>query len=327
MNKIKPVLNLMLGTACNKKCAYCMQPRHGSNGKIDINLFINKLLSYIMAHHPNGLQTIEYWGGEPLLYLEYIKAIQNAIVDANICLNRNPRIVTNGTLISSEFIDFCNQHNILVNLSWHDGSLSNAQLLKFFQINRVYITSVITHTHLNLEQDYAAWLRLKELSDQCIPWQVYPVHCTDHCLESEYLTKDDVDSYFSYLKTKLSSTDFFYKYILNHLYNTYVNHKAICIEPKCYGQRTLSIDLHGNRYFCHHIMESSNISYNIFDKHIPIAKINLTDKYFSTSTCQSCPHLAHCLGNCYLSNQHDVECYWVKKAYNFCIENKDAIRN
>ena len=325
MNKIKPVLNLMLGTACNKKCSYCMQPRHGSNGKIDINLFIDKLLSYLKAHHPNGLQTIEYWGGEPLLYFEYIKAIQEAIVQAGIHLNRVPRIVTNGTLISSDFIEFCNKHSILVNLSWHDGSLTNEQLLCFFQIKHIYVTSVITHHHLDLEQDYAAWLKLKELSDQCIPWQVYPVHCTDHCAKEEYLTKEDVDCYFTYLQSKLNSTDFFYKYILQHLYNTYVQHKAVCIEPKCYGQRSLSIDLHGNRYFCHHIFEPNNVSYNIFEKH-PICRVNPTDKYFSTKQCQSCQHLSFCLGSCYLSNRHEVECYWVKKAYQFCIENKDAIR-
>lgn len=321
--KIKPVLNLMLGTACNKHCSYCMQPRHGSNGKVDINQFIDKLFAYMKAHHPNGFYTIEYWGGEPLLYFDYIEAVQEAFCQY---LDRAPRIVTNGTLIDQKFIDFCNKHRILVNLSWHDGSISDEQLIKFLQIEHAYITSVITHQHLDLEKDYTAWNRVVNLG-RYLSWQVYPVHCTDHCIEDAYLTKEDVDQYFAYLKTKLDSTDIFFKYILKHLYNTYVQHRVAAIEPKCYGSRNLSIDLHGNRYYCHHVMESSNIAYNIFDKIPIVSNINPVSKYFSTKECQSCELLHLCLGSCYLSKRHDVECYWVKKAHQFCIEHKDAIQN
>lgn len=326
---IKPVLNLMLGTACNKHCSYCMQPRHGSNGKIDIDQFIEKLISYLKVHCPNGLYTIEYWGGEPLLYFDYIKSIQEALVSNSIYIERKPRIVTNGTLIHQDFIDFCNQYDILVNLSWHDGSITDEQLIKFLQINNIYVTSVITHQHLTLESDYTGWSRIADLG-RIVKWQVYPVHCTDHCSKDSYLTIEDINCYFKYLaRSILPNKDLstFNKYILNHLYVTYIKHKAITVEPKCYGARNLSIDLHGNRYYCHHVMEASNIAYNIFDA-IPI--INANDsvaKYFSSKECQSCELLPTCLGSCYLSNRHQEECYWVKRAYRFCKEFEDEIQN
>ena len=93
---MKPIINLMLGTACNRNCSYCMQPRQGSNGKVDIDSFLDKLIPYLKAHYPNGLQTIEYWGGEPLLYFEYIKKIQAAFkqmeIQKNAYLQNLPRL-------------------------------------------------------------------------------------------------------------------------------------------------------------------------------------------------------------------------------------------
>lgn len=326
---IEPALNLMLGTACNKRCSYCMQPRHGSNGKVDVDEFLAKFFIYTKAHHPSGYKYVEYWGGEPLLYFEYIKTIQAFLKEHNFFANGcRSRIITNGTLINDEFVQFCNDNEILVNLSWHDGMLSDDQLVKFLQIKRIYITSVITHSHISLERDHAAWSRVRDLG-RVVKWQVYPVHCTDNCSVNEYLTKDDVDAYFSKLAQHVNANDAFYKYILKHLYSTYVSYKAAAIEPKCYGNRALSIDLHGNRYHCHHIMQKENIAYNIFGNNkANLAKSSIEyDKFFKTSKCQSCPHLDYCLGGCYLSNKHEVECYWVHSAYNFCIKYKDAIQN
>lgn len=324
---IEPALNLMLGTACNKHCSYCMQPKHGSNGKVDINEFLAKFFIYTKAHHPNGYKYVEYWGGEPLLYFDAIKSIHLFLKEHKLFANNSrARIITNGSLISDEFVQFCNDNDILVNLSWHDGMLSDDQLIKFLQINRIYVTSVITHTHLSLDSDYAAWTRLCSLG-RVIKWQVYPVHCTDNCAESEYLTKKDVDTYFRHLSTLLSSNEAFYKYILKHLYSTYVEHKAILVEPKCYGNRSLSVDLHGNRYHCHHIMQKENIAYNIFNSSCESTSAIRFDKFFNTDRCQQCNHLSSCLGGCYLSNRHDVECYWVHSAYNFCVEHKDVIQS
>ena len=284
---IKPIINLMLGTACNRSCEYCMQPRQGSNGKVDIQEFLNKLIPYIKAHYPNGLKTIEYWGGEPLLYFDYIKEIQFALSFNDITLERRPRIITNGTLTSQEFVDF------------------------------FYISNVISHQHLDLEEDRLAWERIGDSLGRYVSWQLYPVHCTDHCHSSFYLTKEDVDFFFSNLKEKLKTNSFFYKYILKHFYYYYYAKTIDILEPKCYGQRKISIDLYGNRYYCHHIMLPSNIAYNIFSKSIPIIQEMSYDKYFITKECQACPCLQQCLGSCYLSNCHSIECYWFKSAHQF----------
>lgn len=326
---VKPVINLLLGTACNKHCSYCMQPRHGSNGKIDINFFIKEFISYIKAHYPNGIKTIEYWGGEPLLYLDYIKAIQYAITKYDISIDRSPRIITNGTLVNDDFASFCNKSDILVNLSWHDGLISDSNLKSLLKIRKVYISSVITHQHVDLVEDEAVWNRIIKLG-RCISWQVYPVHCTSHCSDACYLNMSDIDLFFNLLDSNLQkNTSLFYKYILKHLYGYYVNKSTDVIEPKCYGKRKLSIDLLGNRYFCHHIMEPSNISYNIFENSISdkrILPIQSYDRWFNTQECQSCPILEQCLGGCYLSNRHSIECYWFKKAYTFC-KDKYEVQN
>ena len=68
-------------------------------------------------------------------------------------------------------------------------------------------------------------------------------------------------------------------------------------------------------------MIPSNIAYNIFSNSIPIIKDNSYSKYFTSKECQSCKNLEQCLGSCYLSNKHEIECYWFKSAYKFCKEN------
>ena len=316
----------MLGTACNRNCSYCMQPRQGSNGKVDIDSFLEKLIPYLKAHYPNGLQTVEYWGGEPLLYLEYIKKIQSALLKNKIALERSPRIITNGTLVAKGFVDFFNNQNILVNLSWHDGSISDDKLILLLQIKNFYISNVITHQHLDLEEDRLAWERIGNELGRYVSWQLYPVHCTDHCSKESYFTKEDIDWFFANFKEKLSTNSLFYKYILKHFYYYYVKKSLGFLEPKCYGKRKISIDLYGNRYYCHHVMIPENIAYNIFSKQIPILNKKPYDFYFSSKECQACINLEQCLGGCYLSNCHDVECYWFKSAYQFCKENY-AVQN
>ena len=64
-----------------------MQPRHGSNGKVDVDEFLAKFFVYTKAHHPSGYKYVEYWGGEPLLYFEYIKAIQAFLKEHNFFAN------------------------------------------------------------------------------------------------------------------------------------------------------------------------------------------------------------------------------------------------
>lgn len=321
---MKPIINLMLGTACNRNCSYCMQPRQGSNGKVDIDSFLDKLIPYLKAHYPNGLQTIEYWGGEPLLYFEYIKKIQAALQQEKIYIDRRPRIITNGTLATQDFVDFCNDQDLLVNLSWHDGSIEKDKLILLLQIKHFYISNVITHQHLDLEEDRQAWEYIGNTLGRYVSWQLYPVHCTDHCSRDAYFTEEDIDWFFTNLKEKLKTDDLFYKYILKHFYYYYVYKKIDILEPKCYGQRKLSLDLYGNRYYCHHIMIPENIAYNIFSKSIPIVNEKPYDRWFKTKECQDCPNLQQCLGSCYLSNAHNIECYWFKSAYKFCKENYEV---
>ena len=97
---------------CNLKCSYCYE-RHLNTEYGNITEDIKqKIADYINGN--NNAHTVYLFGGEPLLYkdivrfyCENVKAVQFVIT-------------TNGTLLDEEFIKWCIERNVIINMS-HDG--------------------------------------------------------------------------------------------------------------------------------------------------------------------------------------------------------------
>ena len=71
------VIKILLGDACNFRCAYCRQKIHNRKEKINydvLNNFIHLLLKYLDL---SNLKKVEFWGGEPLLYWDEIQYLKN----------------------------------------------------------------------------------------------------------------------------------------------------------------------------------------------------------------------------------------------------------
>lgn len=99
------VLNLKLGGDCNLACPHC----HCSPSRFEYN---PKIIKWINSR---SYQRIVFGGGEPLLYFDTIKRIVNDLEK-----EYQFKIVTNGTLLDTEKVDWLNQHNFLVIISF-DG--------------------------------------------------------------------------------------------------------------------------------------------------------------------------------------------------------------
>ena len=109
-------ISISLGLKCNLSCNYCLQdkiPKEKTN-----YLEIDKMLRNIEQKDFNTLShtMIEFWGGEPLLYLDEIKYIVENLKVKPLVFS----IVTNGTLINVDFIKYCIEKNIILCLS-HDA--------------------------------------------------------------------------------------------------------------------------------------------------------------------------------------------------------------
>ncbi len=105
---------VILGNDCNLQCVYCCQrqikerqiPRHISP----------KFWEYFHSIPPKT--PVVFFGGEPLLYFGAIKEIVSHRSDLKYA------VITNGKLLDKEKVDWFNEYDIPVTVSW-DGSCSS----------------------------------------------------------------------------------------------------------------------------------------------------------------------------------------------------------
>jgi uncharacterized protein len=119
-------LTLVVTSNCNLKCKYCFADYvHKSSHKtMSANTFKNAI-DFILRNYPKGCSNITIFGGEPLLAFNVIKEgieYYDKKCDELSLIKGKISIVTNGTIINHEIIDFLNSYdNISVTFSL-DGS-------------------------------------------------------------------------------------------------------------------------------------------------------------------------------------------------------------
>lgn len=115
-------LKIQLGLKCNYSCAYCSQASNRINDtskyptEVDVDKFFDTIDEQNILLWDKG--RIELWGGEPLVYYKVLKylipKLRNRWKKAFIS------IVTNGSLLDKEKIDFFLKYNVHITIS-HDG--------------------------------------------------------------------------------------------------------------------------------------------------------------------------------------------------------------
>jgi len=111
-------LKIQLGLRCNYSCSYCSQSNEIELATVtrtaDADAFLESLDGWLTGKPDE----IEFWGGEPFLYLAKLKRLVPALRE------RFPEarflIISNGSLIDGEIIEFIERHDIMVAVS-HDG--------------------------------------------------------------------------------------------------------------------------------------------------------------------------------------------------------------
>jgi uncharacterized protein len=112
------ILKIQLGLSCNYACSYCSQAFQIADATAsrlaDVEHFLIQLDGWIT----DAPEKIELWGGEPFLYWAKIKRLVPALA------GRFPTaafsIITNGSLLDREKLDFIAAHDIAITIS-HDG--------------------------------------------------------------------------------------------------------------------------------------------------------------------------------------------------------------
>lgn len=114
---------LLATQCCNLACRYCFasQGTYGEKEETKMSLETYKqALNYLLDKYPEGIQQIEFFGGEPLLGFRQIKEFLPYCIEE--MKNRGIEkpvfgFITNGTVFTEEMIDFFNGYNIPITIS------------------------------------------------------------------------------------------------------------------------------------------------------------------------------------------------------------------
>lgn len=112
------VLKIQLGLSCNYACSYCNQSSQvdlmAASQTADAEEFLADMSKWLKG----SPSLIEFWGGEPLLYFKKLQILvpelDRRFPDAEFSM------VTNGSLLTQEIVDFIATYDIRITLS-HDG--------------------------------------------------------------------------------------------------------------------------------------------------------------------------------------------------------------
>ena len=141
---------------CNFNCRYCY--RDECRKKIPKEP-TEKFLQYLRNLTADDTYSVIASGGEPLLYIDVIKK-----VFANVPKSIHKKIMTNGSLLTKDIIQYVNDNNIEVSVS-HDGIFTeylrgkdifqDKKLLDLCrEIKNLVITSVITNKNPDVMEVY-----------------------------------------------------------------------------------------------------------------------------------------------------------------------------
>lgn len=297
------ILYIVLGQSCNFKCIYCIQksiknPCHPIDS-------LDKIKSFILKAKPSKIML---WGGEPLIYWDQILSlvpwIKHVLPECKI------NMITNGSLLTAEKVEFINTYSIGVGLS-HDGKATSVTRSKdvlsdpvifnlFTKINNKGITTVLSAATQDI---YSHWAYYDDLFGEFINVNFEPLK---DFANNDDLQKLDSDKFKDTLRkisdgfiTSVLSNDlnsreylFFHRYIASK--NSSLK-SPLDINNRCYKVRcgvfnnALCLDLAGNIYLC----KNSDIIVGTIDN-IEAAEQEFRNYISIPEKCSSCEHLPMC---------------------------------
>ncbi|WP_298563111.1 radical SAM protein [uncultured Phascolarctobacterium sp.] len=147
-------LNIYLGGACNGSCKYCFR---NFDKKPNVpNIATDEFKEYL-KEYSFFYKRVVFIGGEPLLYFKTIKDCCTVIPKFV-----PKRIMTNGILLTKEVVEYCNENNIEIALSYDGKSTKKNRGCDILDkkrdviplISKLYISSVISGENIDMIEVY-----------------------------------------------------------------------------------------------------------------------------------------------------------------------------
>jgi len=332
-DKAPRVLKVQMGLACNYSCSYCLQSLEIVNDDVskldDAQQFIAQLDTWIEGEP----EKLEFWGGEPFVYWPKLKVLVPTIKKR--FPNASVTIITNGSVLNQEKIDFIVEHDIGIAIS-HDGpgQVANRGPDPFQDPEKMkWITELARVRQGNMSFNCVLTrgnFDFKAIEDWIQGYFDFPVQVglegvvnvydAGTLLGSGGIQKDEL--------TELSNEMFYY---LATSENTGVTHKAdrfiqslyeerpiTAVGQKCGMDRPdqLAVDLKGNVQTCQNTGAKGKHKIGHVDDFDNI-ELDTATHFSDRPECLACPVVQLCAGSCmYLEGQYFVQSCKNEFAYN-----------
>lgn len=353
-SKKPTTLKITMGLKCNYKCTYCNQahqPHDPVGGPEDAEELVQKIKkNFDIGTYDKP--RIEFWGGEPFVYWKTLKPLSEKL--RKIYPNAQFTIVTNGSMLDKEKVDWLNQMGFSVGMS-HDGPLHAqnrgpdplddpkmrfgiAYALKTMGQMRFSFNCVLTRENVSINAVRDFILEKINLRNPNYPDQPEISQQEIHVTTEELLLPYDDDG----MKHSLQTIDE-KKEILHNLFwetihqdnafswtvhskiknflDSIINKRpAEALGQKCGMDRddNIAIDMKGNVTTC---QNTSSLTKHHIGNIEEFDKISLDTSYHWTtrSQCPTCPVVQLCQGAClFLEDEYwDAACenlFWYNMA-------------
>ena len=326
------VLFIVLGKVCNLKCEYC----HQHFGKKLETIVSPKVYEIVEKERP---EAIVFYGGEPLLYWDSIvEIVRNVSYNPRFC------VITNGTLLDDDKVEFLNKHNFSVTLSW-DGDRSaisrgiDVMTVKkdvIFKIDKLTINGVITSR--NSPMEFINSIRPYETEYHELTGKYFGFHAEiimDDGSNYSELADFDEEKIIKEMDEICKRYENIYfggehdeiiEIMVNMLrtrHNKYSDNSARCLV----GDTRFAINLKGEAALC----QGDDVILGEFDKEKVAQKIKAMDAFPARykENCAVCPVREFCGNGCqlYAPTQMETFCKVRKMIYQPVVNMQERINN
>ena len=323
VNKIKK-LKIQLGLSCNYSCEYCSQ-RFVPNIDHANSKLIDKFVSNLDNWLEGAPEEIEFWGGEPLVYWKTLKPLAEALAEKY--LFSRLKMVTNGSLLTDEIVDWLDELDFSVGIS-HDGPGQNVRgpdpledpakkemILKLFhKLNkrkRISFNSMIHRENLDRAAIQRWFEHMLGKETTFVIGEGGFIDVYDEGGMKNSLQDDQehyahrVTSYRQLYNQEVTRFDVAAKRIVGWV-ESWANQKPAYVEGQKCGMDapdTIAVDLMGNVLTCQNVTAVSKApngnSHRIGHvNNLEKVQLNTATHWSKRKECMECPLLQSCKGSC-----------------------------
>lgn len=292
-------LSIYLGSRCNLNCEYCHRQATDTEPKLT-----EEFLQHI---RDTEYTNINFFGGEPTLYMDDVYRIVEAKPNATF------RITTNGILLD-QYIDFFRKNEFLVVISYdgqNEGKRGYDPFTKLIQYPWLAVSCLIYHGNTDFKKILDNFAEKEKIVGRHLSFFPHIIHYTSESNQHLRLTKEDFDILIPQYKESIQTyvKDYVEKGIRNSycagIFNRILrryyanNHFG---DTNCVNSFCTKCDITGKPISCLYIRDES-----VKDSIIRIGK--------EYPKCKTCSVYDMCAAGCIKSLDHHLECYFYHTLY------------